>query len=490
MSGRRELLRRIARRAWLALGFAVVFGTHLALTTYYLDSSRMGADEGFYAIAARSAVEGQVPYRDFAYTQMPLLPYLNGAAMAIVGFGLTSQRAINIVWSCLALLGVILALRQRLGRWEPGLVAAFAVAASPHWAEMQSIGTSHGAAGMALALATAAVLTTFPLRRRAIAFAVLGTLATGIRLSCGPVVALLALALIVEAPTWKERLIVAAIPAAVAAAALLPFLLMAPEQMLFNVWYYHLASVFDRRSLAQAVEWWHISPAAILFLLTGLLGLPALIARRQWTVALLLIAALVGVVTPMIPRSAYGVYITPAALVAAVAGITAFWTVGPTAGNPFRHIAWVLPALVLYHPLPTTLGASGTSEEPEAIGAYLREHVPPGPVLTPVPIVAIEAGRDVVPGTEMGMFAAMRPEDRKLARRLNLVTLQDLIGFVEDQRPAAIVKMKGSSKWNFKWTVPTLRRQPAKAYARFEAAMHQHYQPAKRFRTMEVLVRR
>jgi hypothetical protein len=315
-------------------------------------------------------------------------------------------------------------------------------------------------------------------------------LAVGIRLSCGPVVAVLALVLIVEAPSWKERLIVAAIPAGVAALGLLPFLIAAPEQMLFNVWYYHLASVFDRRSLAQAIEWWHISPAAILILLTGLMGLPALIARRQWSVALLLIAALIGVGTPMIPKSAYGVYITPAALVAALAGITAFWTVGPAAGNPFRHVAWLLPLLVLYHPLPRTLSNVGTAGEPEAVGAYLREKVPPGPVLTPVPIVAIEAGRDVIPGTEMGMFAAMRPQDRVLARRLNLVTVTDLIKLVESQRPAAIVKMKGSSKWNFKWTVPTLRRQPKKLYTRFEVAMRQRYRLAKRFRTMEVLVRR
>jgi len=484
-----ERVRRAARYGLVALGFVVVFGTHLTLTSYYLDSSRMGADEGIYAIAARSAMEGQLPYRDFAYTQMPLLPYLNGLAMALGGFGLTNQRVANIIWSCLALLGVILALRHRLGRWEPGLVAAFAVAASPHWAEMQSIGTSHGAAGMALGLSAAVVLTRFPLRRRAIAFAALGTLAVGIRLSCGPVVAVLALILIAEAPSWKERLVVAAIPAGVAAAGLLPFLIAAPEQMLFNVWYYHLASVFDRRSLAQAIEWWHISPAAILILLTGLMGLPSLIKRREWSVALLLIAALIGVTTPMIPKSAYGVYITPAAIVAATAGVTAFWTVGPAAGNPFRHIVWLLPLLVLYHPLPRTTNV-GTATEPEAIGAYLREHVPPGPVLTPVPIVAIESDRDVIPGTEMGMFAAMHPRDRKLARRLNLVTIRDLTKLVADQRPAAIVKMKGSSKWNFKWTVPTLRRQPKKNYRKFEVAMRKHYRLAKRFRTMEVLVRR
>ena len=80
-----QTLLKVGRYALLVLGFAVVFGTHFSLTTYYLDRSHMGADEGFYAIAARNAVDGQLPYRDYGYTQMPLLPYWNGLAMEIVG---------------------------------------------------------------------------------------------------------------------------------------------------------------------------------------------------------------------------------------------------------------------------------------------------------------------------------------------------------------------------------------------------------------------
>lgn len=485
---KRETLKRVGRYALIVAGFVVVFGTHLFFTTHYLDHSHMGADEGFYAIAARHALDGKVPYRDYAYTQMPLLPYWNGLAMEIVGYGLTNQRACNIAWSFLGLLGMILALRQRLGRWEPGLVAAFCAVASPHFAELQAIGTSHGAAGMFLTLAAAVVLTTYPLKWRAIAFGFVGTMAVGVRLSCGPVVLVLELILILQARTWRERGIAAGVPAAFAAAGLLPFLIAAPDAMLFNVWEYHMASVFDRRSLTQAIEWWRNSPAAILVLLTGLFGLPHLIKKRMWTETGLLVAGLLGLGLPMIPKSAYGIYVVPAITIAAAAGLTAMWSAGFMERNPFRHAIWLLPALVLYHPLPKTVDS--TSHQIEMLALYLREEVPPGPILTPTPIVAVEAGRDVIPGTNMGMFAAVHPADADLAHRFHYVTIRDLIGVVERQEPVAIVKMAGSSRWNFKWTIPTLRRQPRGIYSRFEQAMARHYELATRQKNMEILVPR
>lgn len=40
-------------------------------------------DEGYYAVAARLVGEGRLPYEDFAYGQMPLLPYVYAAALAV-----------------------------------------------------------------------------------------------------------------------------------------------------------------------------------------------------------------------------------------------------------------------------------------------------------------------------------------------------------------------------------------------------------------------
>ena len=130
--------------------------------------------------------------------------------------------------------------------------------------------------------------------------------------------------------------------------------------MRFFVWDYHLASGFQRRSLAQFVEWWHMGPAAIVALVVGWCCAWELIRRRAWAEIGLLATATVGVVLPMIPVSAYGSYITPVIPLCAAAGLVGLWTAEQARGNPMRHLLWVLPAVVLFHPLPDESGVKGT----------------------------------------------------------------------------------------------------------------------------------
>jgi hypothetical protein len=76
----------------------LVVGIHLVSACWHVLYGGMNSDEGFYAIAARSVWQGDLPYRDFGHTQMPLLPYINGLMMQFTGFGLFEQRAINGLW--------------------------------------------------------------------------------------------------------------------------------------------------------------------------------------------------------------------------------------------------------------------------------------------------------------------------------------------------------------------------------------------------------
>ena len=104
----------------------VVGGLHLVSACWHVLYSGMNSDEGFYAVAARSVWQGDVPYRDFGHTQMPLLPYINGLMMQLTGFGLFEQRAINGLWGALTLaLAAIWLSRRTNVYWALGLVAFF-----------------------------------------------------------------------------------------------------------------------------------------------------------------------------------------------------------------------------------------------------------------------------------------------------------------------------------------------------------------------------
>ena len=479
----------LLRVAFISAGFMLVFGTHLSLCIYYLNHGFMGADEGFYAIAARSVMDGRIPYRDFAYTQMPLLPYLNGLVMEIFGYTMATQRAINLVWSTIGLVAMILALRQRLGRWEPGLVAAFCVATSPHWATLQAIGTSHGSAGMFLSLSAATVLSTFSHTRRIIAFALFATMAVGCRLSCAPVVIPLGFALALETRDRYRRLAALAIPLGTAVVVFLTFFLNAPRNMIFNVWEYHMGSTLNRRVLGNWIQWWQTAPVAIIVLAAGLTTVPRLIRNKGWTFLLLLLAGLIGVTVTMIPRSSYGLYIAPAALVAASAGIAAAWSTAQVGKSPFRHVVWLLPLLSLYHDLPVTVEGQVEADIVDA-ARYVRGNAPAGPILTPVPIVAVEADREVMPGTEMGMFSALHPKERTLARHLRMTTVKDLTIMVKKKIPAAIVMFRRGPNWNFRWIVPTLRRQPRRLHGRLLKAINTEYRQTFGNNTLGVYLRK
>ena len=106
-SGRRALAAAAAQ--------ALVFGPLVAFR--FLDG-----DEGVYAYASRLAVHGHIPYRDFFYEQMPLLPYVYGAWIGVFGESWYAIRSLSAL-AAIAL-GALLALHveRRLGPW-PALAA-------------------------------------------------------------------------------------------------------------------------------------------------------------------------------------------------------------------------------------------------------------------------------------------------------------------------------------------------------------------------------
>jgi len=336
-------------------------------------------------------------------------------------------------------------------------------------------------------------------------------------LSLAPVIAIFAIALLIEAKRKMERLLVPAIVAAISGILLLPFFFADPGNMIFLVYEYHTASIFMRRGLKLLIEWWQMAPAAIILLGAGLSCMAPLVKKRLWTEITLMLGLLAGLILPMLPASAYGNYIVPVLLPAAAAGAAALWSAGRTPIFSLRQVVWLLPLLVLFHPLPRThdliegnrakvASIAGyvdnairfrplseeakTSSEVRSVARFLNDRAPAGPILTPVPIVATESGREIIAGTDMGMFAVMASEDSERAEELHFVTLDGLVDSVNRREPAAVVLQAGNSRWNFMWQSPTLRRHPSQQYARFLRAVNANYAQAHRAGTLVVLLRK
>ncbi len=474
------------------VGLLIILGIYTVISSHFRYVGLMVPDESYYTLAARAVYEGQIPYRDFAYMQMPLLPYINGLVMSVIGFGMDNHRFISFIWGGLGLVAVIVALRQRLGKWEPGFIAAFAVASSPRWGFLQAMGSWCGIAGMFLNIALAAVLWRGEIRWRTIVFAICGTISIGCRLTCAPIVAMLTVMLLMDARGIKECLKILATCLGAGAIAILPFVIAAPEEFYFMNWEYHMESQMARPISVKAMQGWDVSPAAIVIEIIGFCGAWVLIRKRKWQELVLLLTGLVGLITPMIPAGAWGTYISASVPIAAAAGVTAMWTSGMAANNPHRHIVWVLPVMSLFHMTPLEV-PEGAATEIEEIGAFIQGNVEEGPILTPANIIAVESERKPILRTEMGKFSAMLPWERERAKRYHMTTLPDLVESVEDQEPAAIVLVMeplGWRVWNFQWALPSWEAQPFPFIKEFDDAVEDCYQSAWRTSTMEVFVRR
>ncbi len=80
------------RCALVLLTLAAVVGYVALARARFID-----ADEGFFAYAAKLVLQGQTPYRDFFYQQMPLLPYVYGLWFALSETSLLVARYFNVL---------------------------------------------------------------------------------------------------------------------------------------------------------------------------------------------------------------------------------------------------------------------------------------------------------------------------------------------------------------------------------------------------------
>lgn len=74
-----------------------ICGIQLALFLLMAHFRFIDIDEGYYLSAARLVAEGKLPYLDFFYTQMPLMPYVQAGWMSLFGFSWMGARSLSVL---------------------------------------------------------------------------------------------------------------------------------------------------------------------------------------------------------------------------------------------------------------------------------------------------------------------------------------------------------------------------------------------------------
>ncbi|MEX2395042.1 MAG: glycosyltransferase family 39 protein [Actinomycetota bacterium] len=157
---------------------ALAFVTHIA----FIFIGRINGDEGAYLHAARLVARGQVPYRDFAFTQMPFLPYVHALPQTVFGPSLLVGRVTSAAFA-IATIALAVAAAKRLAGERGAAIAATLFAAFTLGAYMNVIVKTHAVTSFFVVGALWVLTTSLPDDIKLALSTSLGTLATATRLS-------------------------------------------------------------------------------------------------------------------------------------------------------------------------------------------------------------------------------------------------------------------------------------------------------------------
>ncbi len=473
---------RLARAASLLLPAALLGGYALLSLTRRID-----ADEGYFLYAARLVRQGQIPYRDFFFPQLPLIPYLWGWLPAPIGLDWISARLLAACVAFAAALVFLRLLRLRLAHSGVAIAIFLAYLASDIGLEWATVVKTFAPANLFLLLAWffgsrhASGLGPPPHLSLSAAWLLSGFfvgLALLTRLTVLPLLVLMPAVMLWEAHRAGRR---SARLAILWLVGLLPALIVlalhgrfAPVAFLYDNWHYHSlgdAPDFAARvkgNLAVALEVSLLNPLWLIALLLLGSGLP----RRRATLLdwfpRLAFAALFIVST--IPIRAYHQYYclaTPWLLLAAAPELERLWVgAGRSFGLRRRRAALLVCAILLallaiqpYKALerrwPTWTWRPATAEAAvefdyristvRAVSRRLDELAPPDrPLLTWWPGYALET-RAALLGPLANHFAlrvGRYEPNNGLARRggiLRTATADDVARAIARREPGAVV---------------------------------------------------
>ena len=426
------------KRYWFLAAFGFVV---LAFAAVWLGA--LNQDEGWYLYAARLVSEGKTPYRDFFYTQAPVMPVVYAAFTSIWNsFGLLGARILTIVFGALGL-AFFCAIAARLvapGRRALAALAVFLLLGSNLY-HLYYIAIPKTYALASLFVAIGFFLLTFArpstLRGGVFAFASGLSLAfaCGTRISLGVILAVVGFSLLFSFSRMRWTFLWFGLGGAFGLVVVYGFFLCDPTARagLFAAQAYHAARsgfdpVFTIGSVSRLVRWY-----LPVFVLLGL----GFAHRREaggeanaLLVAWLAFASFVAVfLVQMLAPFPYEDYQVPVMGLLAVFAVVLFF--GRPASVPSRGLLLTLGlawSASFGSPLLEKWTTNGQDRfwtlkkdqcelaQLRDVARYIEEEDPNGEtLLTQDLYLAIETGRKVPDGLEMGPFSMLSDEEwRKL----------------------------------------------------------------------------
>jgi hypothetical protein len=441
--GQRSLTFRVA--------VTVLFLAYLGAAGYFAYAGQINQDEGWYLYAAKLVYEGWLPYRDFAFFQAPLLPFVYGLPQKLFGAGLELGRLTSLLLSAATVaLGARLSL-ARGGRCGALMFLAM-VPLTPFLIWTYTSTRSEPLSAFLLTLSAFLLFRRDPGPRSASVAALAAVLAAATRISSLPV-ALLVVAWVAHRYRGSLRRLALVLAPPLLGAGLLAALVFAAGPA--TVWFNLVTSQVERHEQLQATHevwtlWRQVSQRIIdvAALRSFFGGVPlvsfasAAAALAVWyaqrgrdslagPAAALAVFAFVAYLPNLAPRVVYPLYF---AAVFPLFLVLASWCVGhlyARASRDGRRAVVAAIAVMLGFQLGNLLGqgdkqlSEGQRDLTELREAaqYVSQVVPRGTLLGTLDgYLAVASDRPVPRNWEMGLFSYFPERSSADGERLRLLT--------------------------------------------------------------------
>ncbi len=372
-------------------------------------------DEGWYVVSARFAQSGEVPYREFAWTQGPLLPYVLAPVEAIAP-GLTSARAVIALAAAIGF-ALTFVTARRLGGDRAALVTGvLLLCLAPTLQYWLSVVKTYGLASLFLAGTVAALTAPRQWRSRlplAVASAILFACT---RTSGVPMAVFVFVYAVVVARTRAERLVVMGI-AAVLVVPVTALLIAGGHRTVFDLVWYHSTRYWTDPSvsspvhrLRQALGAW---PMVTVLVAGAAIAVAASASARRRVRAhmeiVVLAAGMLGFVAVHVASGAFQAteYLSPLVPSAVMLAIVVLFATGAHVvfGRVVVGIAFV--AALLLTPRAQFLVTNGSPSATEALTDCIQAHSQPDDrVFALMMLDAVSAAnRDPARALSLGVFS-------------------------------------------------------------------------------------
>jgi hypothetical protein len=447
----------------------VLFFGYGAMALFFVYNSRTVIDEGVYLNAGRLVWEGSLPYRDFPFSQAPLIAYVYGAFTSAFGSSVIVGRALSFVLGLAGVGAAIWIARAHAGRIGTAIVLLLSIANLPALWVAVTVRTQSLAAPLGMFSVLALALP----RRGAWSWALSPSLmlwATGARLTHA--LAFAALAGWVAVRLRRQPRLLAYVAGILTAQAVVVFapVLAAPRAALFHI--LMAQSTRGERAAGTLVPFGHwaherfsifLVPETSFFPIVALALVIAVHLGWKWSrgwrpdlerplgdplsaqLTLGLLAALVFVPHVLLSRGFLTYFVASSALLVPAIAIGVVGIV-QRAGK-FRPLAAAVVACPLVGGLLAVpvhwnawIGSGESSfDQFRSVGRELRELAGRDcTILTLETALALETGCRVVPGLEYSLFSYFGRLDDDEARARGVLNASLLQEAVEELRPELI----------------------------------------------------